>query len=113
MNYTPVQAAGFLHSVMKDGITSAFDECKQFKKYIKDKEVELEKAGKEALEKHTEHTSYIKDLLVGTDLAKFDKQLQISKDMIKLMELRKDLLTEEVTEHEKFFDIVMRAHAES
>ena len=113
MNYTPVQAAGFLNSVMKDGISSAFDECKQFKKYIKDKEAELEEAGKEALEKHTENTNYIKELLAGTNPAKFDIQLQICKDMIKLMELKKDLLTEEVTEHDKFFDIVMRAHAES
>jgi hypothetical protein len=108
-NWSVEQISTFLGMTLKEEATQAYAEATQLREIIKKKEADLERVKDETLSKHTGHIEYINLLISLNDVKDVNEELCVCNDVIKILELKKQLLTPEVRENQTLLMLLHNA----
>ena len=108
-NLTPNVISVALKAVLKDDTINAYRECKQFDDHIKGQEKEVTEAFKDCSTKYPHHLEYLKQLFDIDNVKDANTELSMLKDAIKCLEIKMELMKDNVKENGNLLNILKQA----
>jgi hypothetical protein len=92
-----------------DDIVEAYVECQSFNEYLKEKRNVMEQLLKDVIEKYPNHADYFQSVVNVDDVKAADFECNMLKDAIKLIELKKELITDNAKECKNLLSLLHNA----
>ena len=95
--------------LLTDDTVEAFRECQTFFKYLQEKHNALENFYKDLVEKYPTHAEYFNSLMLVDDVKKADHDVNMLKDALVLIEMKKELITDNAKECKNLLSVLKDA----